>query len=70
MMYKVVRRNHSGGSVGVGLSDEGHLTYSYEDEFVIYVSSWDVAQRLLKMARRDLPTYDGQTSWVVVEVGG
>ena len=67
MSYAIIRKNHSGGSVGVSLWGDGKPVYCYDRELTLLFVKRHDAERYLNFAKAKLPTLEGQTDWKVIE---
>ena len=66
--FRVIRENHSGGSIGVGLNSDGQPIYVERRESMVEFCKEEDARRYMVMCERHMPTRMGQLGFKLSEI--
>ena len=63
--YIIARRLESGGSIRVGLNEDGEPVYTEKvEDACFFLKQWD-ARKYMKYCKNNMTTYTGQKDWFV-----
>ena len=66
MIYFIIRKNQSGGSIAVGINHQGKPFYTANPNKRLEFVNWSDADNYKNYCRKNMETYKGQTEWEVV----
>ena len=72
MIYFIVRKNHSGGSIAVALNHNGLPFYTSNPNKRLEFVKKEDAENYMSYCKKNMSNYKGQTDWAIAgeEKGG